>query len=168
MSDKKPLCEMTAVDSDNPSHLLRRLFMALRVQAGEALDPLGYTLPQFGILMMLKRKPGLSNAELARMTFVTPQAMGEVLSGLERSKLIRRKPHEKNARILLAELTAAGEKALAASKEVLDRLNDRMFSRLSPENKKQLGALLELCLIGLDKSVPDIKSRTRADASLER
>ena len=76
--------------------------------------------------------------------------MGELLSGLENANLVRCKPHKENGR-----LTSAGETALADCKKVLDELNGRMFPRMSAENRKQFGALLELCLIGLqDNSSP--------------
>jgi DNA-binding MarR family transcriptional regulator len=123
--------------------------MALRVQASEALSPLGFSLAQFSVLMSLKRRPDQSNADLARMAFVTPQAMGELLKSLENANLVRRKPHKQNARTLLARLTPAGETVLGDCKKVLDKLNERMFSRMSAENRKQFGALLELSLVGL-------------------
>ena len=102
---------------EDPGYLLRQLFMALRVHASEALSPLGFTLPQFSVLMSLTRRPDQSSADLARMAFVTPQAMGELLNGLENANLVRRKPHKENARILLARLTSAGETALADCKK---------------------------------------------------
>ena len=157
MSGKKPDYDGSA-SPDDPGHLLRHLFMALRVQVEEGLRPRGYSLPQFGVMMALRRTPGKSNAELARGAYVTPQAMGEVLSTLEKARLIRRKPHKTNARILSAELTPAGNKALDSCLEVIRDVNDRMFASMSPENKKQFGALLELCLKGLKNGVPGIPS----------
>jgi DNA-binding MarR family transcriptional regulator len=150
MSGKKPLCKISPADPEDPSHLLRQLFMALRVQTEEGLKPRGFSLPQFGVMMFLKRMPGLSNAELARRAYVTPQAMGEVLSTLEKAKLIRRRPHEGNARILSAELTPSGEKALDSCLQVTRQISDRMFAPMSAENKKVFAALLEQCLTGLN------------------
>ncbi len=147
MSVRTPTCDVPKGDA---GHLLRHLIMALRVHAGENLRPLGFTLPQFGVMMALHLNPGRSNAELARGAFITPQAMGEVLTALEKAKLVRRKPQKGNARILLAELTPAGTKALTACKKAMQGVQGRMFSRLSEENKQQLAALLELCLIGLN------------------
>lgn len=152
MSGKKPDCDTAVTDPEDPSHLLRQLFMALRVQTEEGLRPRGFSLPQFGVMMMLKRIPGQSNAELARRAYVTPQAMGEVLGTLEKAKLIRRRPHEDNARILSAELTPAGEKALDSCLKVTQQISDRMFAPMSGENKKVFASLLELCLVGLKNS----------------
>ena len=131
--------------------------MALRVQVEEGLRPRNFTLPQFGVMMALRKNPGRSNAELARGAFVTPQTMGEVLSALEKAKLIRRKPHKTNARILSSELTPAGEKALDSCLEVIRDVNDRMFAPMTEENKKQFGALLDMCLKGLQNGAPRSK-----------
>ena len=157
MSDRKSFFGAANMDPEDPGHLLRQFMMAIRTQASEAVSPLGYTMPQFGALMMLKMHPGSSNADMARMMSVTPQALGEVMSGLEKAKLVRRKPHDKNARILVASLTSAGEKALSSCKEALDGMNARMFSHLTPENKKQFGSLLQLCLKGLGADMPRAK-----------
>ena len=44
---------------------------------------------------------------------VTPQAMNLVISGLERRKLVRRRPDPEDRRSVLAELTPAGQQAHA-------------------------------------------------------
>ncbi len=158
MSVKQPQCG-TQVEfaPDDPTHLLRQLIMALRAQFEEGLRPRGYTVPQFGVMMALKHNPGRSSAELARGAFVTPQAMGEVLAGLEKARLVRRRPSKGNARILLAELTPSGQKALDSCTEVVREINARMFAPMSSDSKKNFSKLLQLCLRGLQDSSPGAK-----------
>jgi hypothetical protein len=52
----------------------------------DALAPHSLTVTEFAVLTALKDQPGLSNADLARRTFVTPQSMHAVLKELENRK----------------------------------------------------------------------------------
>jgi DNA-binding MarR family transcriptional regulator len=73
-----------------------------------ALEPIGVTVIQLGVLARLQATPGLSNAELARQCLVTPQTMNVILGRLEAAGLVERRPHPGHGRIVLAELTSAG------------------------------------------------------------
>jgi DNA-binding MarR family transcriptional regulator len=87
-----------------------RAHAAYRLALDRALGSVGLTTPQFVALSRLAATPGLSNAELARQTSVTPQTMNVILSRLESSGLVLRRPHPGHGLILLAELTPAGRK----------------------------------------------------------
>jgi hypothetical protein len=56
-------------------YLLRQASVALRGAMDRALAELGVTTPQFSVLTMIAAYPGASGADLARLTFLTPQAM---------------------------------------------------------------------------------------------
>ncbi len=56
-------------------HMLKRAQAALRASMDEDLAAKDLNTPQFAALFALKQEPGLSNADLARRTFVTPQTM---------------------------------------------------------------------------------------------
>ena len=56
-----------------------------------ASAPNGLTTLQYTTLSVLgRRRDGLSNAQLARRSFMTPQAMGEVIEALEAAGFIKR------------------------------------------------------------------------------
>jgi DNA-binding MarR family transcriptional regulator len=130
-------------------YLLMRVHRALRATIDEALRPHGFTLPQAAVLFALAHKSGLSTADLARRAFVTPQAMGEVLAGLEAKGCVIRRAHDSHGRIQPAELTQVGMEARTLCSEVLARAEARMLSDLSPEERGMLGMALERCLVGL-------------------
>lgn len=54
-------------------YLLRQAAAAQRLRMEQALADLPITAPQFALLTMLDAYPGSSNAELARLTLLTPR-----------------------------------------------------------------------------------------------
>ncbi len=76
---------------------------ALTAAMDAALRPHDLTHPQYGVLSVLARDPGL------------PQAANEVLATLERKHLIERRPHPTHGRILQATLTDEGQRRLQAA-----------------------------------------------------
>ena len=63
---------------------------------------------RYSCLEVLAQRPGLSNAELARATFVTRQAMNGVLRGLQDRGLVSRAASASYGRALSTQLTATG------------------------------------------------------------
>jgi DNA-binding MarR family transcriptional regulator len=130
-------------------YLLMRVHRALRATVDDTLRPHGFTMPQVAVLFALGRKTGLSTAELARLAFVTPQAMGEVLAGLEAKGFVVRRAHDSHGRILPAELTTAGIEARNLCHDVLASAERHMLADLSADERHMLGQSLERCLVGL-------------------
>jgi DNA-binding MarR family transcriptional regulator len=91
------------------SYVIARLDRAIRRGIEERLAPHGLSVSQYTALSVLRNRPGLSNAQLARRSFVTPQAMYEVTASLEEAKLIVREVDRNRPRILRARLTARGD-----------------------------------------------------------
>ena len=87
---------------------LRRAQFAYRLALDRALEPTGVTTPQFAVLALLQATPGLSNADLARQSHITPQTMHVILGRLQAAGLLTRRTDPGHRRILLAELTPAG------------------------------------------------------------
>jgi DNA-binding MarR family transcriptional regulator len=129
--------------------LLREVHQALRVAFDEALQPRGLSLRQVGVLATLRRSPGLSNADLARRFFMTPQSTVELLSGLETAGLVVRRPHPAGGRALPAELTPAGTAKLVACLSVIASAEERLLSGISLRERHQLHDLLERVLAAL-------------------
>ena len=96
-------------------YLLVQAWHAVIAAMDTALRPHGLTPPQYGVLSVLARNPGLSGADLARAVNTTPQAANEVLATLERKRLIERRPHPTHGRILRATLTDEGQRRLQAA-----------------------------------------------------
>ncbi|MGO7983592.1 MarR family transcriptional regulator, partial [Rhizobium johnstonii] len=71
------------------------------------------SLPQLSTLLVLGEGAALSNADLARRTFVSPQASHKVTSELLKRGLVSAEPDRNDARQLLVSLTSDGTATLA-------------------------------------------------------
>lgn len=112
---------MTEPDAPLLSYIIGRLDRAIRNRLLEILAPLELSIPQFTTLSVLKRRPGLSNAQLARRALILPQSMIQVIAALERRQLVERAPDPAHNRILQTRLTTAGlvlvQRAEAATRD---------------------------------------------------
>jgi DNA-binding MarR family transcriptional regulator len=162
MSEQQSLNPEFTGSGQPVGYLLMRVHRALRATVDDTLRPHGFTMPQVAVLFALGRKTGLSTAELARLAFVTPQAMGEVLAGLEAKGFVVRRAHDSHGRILPAELTTAGIEARNLCHDVLVSAEKHMLADLSADERHLLGQSLERCLVGLCDPVADTGARDGA------
>lgn len=122
----------------------------LRQRLDAELARVGITAPQNAVLLAIAGNPRISNAELARAAFVTPQTMQAILVNLDRAGLIARSPHPEHGRVIMTELTTAGQKAVADGAQAADVVERQMLSRLSAEEARLLCELLKRCAAALD------------------
>ncbi|OON41658.1 MarR family transcriptional regulator [Izhakiella australiensis] len=122
----------------------------LRLRLNAELAQLGITAPQNAVLLAVAGNPRISNAELARAAFVTPQTMQAILVNLQRSGLIARKSHPDHGRVIMTELTEAGLKAVTDGAKAADAVEKQMLSSLSSEEARLLCELLKRCAAALD------------------
>jgi len=134
---------MGAVDDAPLGYLLYRVSSALRPHATAALTPLGLTLPEFVCMRVLSVFPGLSSAELARHTSVTPQAMNTVLHRLQNRGAVARPETVSSGRSLPATLTESGRALLKRAEGEVRVADRRVLSALSTAEQHQLRLMLE-------------------------
>lgn len=120
------------------SYVVGRLDRALSLAVEERVAAHGLTLPQYTALSVLRLRPGLSNAQLARRTFVRPQSMMQVISKLEAAGLIERSPDADHGRILRTEITAAGREVLAACDRSVTQMEKAMLEGFTREERDDL------------------------------
>src|SRR5829696_10533848 len=89
-------------------YLLRQASVALRTALDRALADQGLTSPQFAVLTMIAAYPGVSGADLARLTLLTPQTINVIVRNLERDGAIAKTPDPVHGRIIRIELTEKG------------------------------------------------------------
>jgi DNA-binding MarR family transcriptional regulator len=128
---------------DQPlGYLLYRLMSALRPAVTAELAPLGLVLPEFVCLRMLSMAPGRSNAELARNMNVSPQAMNNVLRGLQDRGIVARPATVSSGRALPAELTAKGKTLLRRAEAAVRAADERVLANLTTAQRREIKLLL--------------------------
>jgi DNA-binding MarR family transcriptional regulator len=128
------------------SYVVGRLDRALRRHLDDGVGEHGLTALHYTTLSVLRARSGLSNAQLARRSFMTPQSMSEVLARLEQKGLITRGPDPDHGRVLRVELTDAGREVLVACDRVVDRIEETMLGRLDATERERFAAALVGCV----------------------
>lgn len=130
-------------------YLVKEASSALRVAMEEVLRPLEMTITHYSCLELLAQRPGLSNSELARGTFVTRQSMNVLLQRLERQGIVSRPATAPSGRTLPTELTARGREQLAAASAAVKEVEDAMLGGLTKDARAQLREHLISCVAAL-------------------
>ncbi len=137
------------------SYVVARLERAVRAAINERVKPYGLTTLQYTTLSVLGRRGELSNAQLARRSYMTPQSMSEVIEALERKGLIRRDPHPNHRRVFPAKLTATGVKVLEACDEAVEQMEAEMLRDLDAGERAALYHGLVSAVRALHAGLPE-------------
>ena len=131
---------------------LKKTQHALRIAMDEALRSIELTTPGYAVLAQLELENGISNAELARRSYITSQTMHGIISNLEKRALIKRKSSNSHGRILLLELTKKGQKIISSAHEIIKVVETCMLSTIKDEHKILLDNLLLECFNNLNNA----------------
>lgn len=138
------------------SYVVARLERAVRAAVNERVRPHGLTTLQYTTLSVLgARGQPLSNAQLARRAYMTPQSMIEVIDALERKGLIRRDPHPSHRRVFPATVTAKGLRVLKACDAAVEQMEEDMLAGLSSDERESLLVGLKTCVRALHAGFPE-------------
>lgn len=138
------------MSSHSLAYLLKCTQHALRLDMDKALKPIGLTTPQLSVLSQLDQHPEISNAELARLSFVTAQTMHGIVKNLLADGLIERDTQAKQGRVLKTRLTTQGLKLLKCARTQVKSVEQEMFAVLSKAEHSQLVEILRRCLKARD------------------
>lgn len=147
-------------DTDEPvepriSYVIARLERAVRQAINERVRPYGLTTLQYTTLSVLGRRGGLSNAQLARRSYMTPQSMSEVIEALEGKELIKRKQHPNHRRVYPAMLTPMGLKVLEACDDAVAGMEQEMLQGLDAKARAALYGSLVAAVRALHAGFPE-------------
>lgn len=133
-------------------YVVKRLQQELRSQMDEDLNAVKLTTPQYAALSILEGEQGLSNAELARRCFLTPQTMHKIVEGLERKELVVRKSDPSHGRKINTLLTRKGKKLLERAHKIVQSIEHAMTSVLTYEEIEEARKSLEKCISAIKDS----------------
>jgi DNA-binding MarR family transcriptional regulator len=140
---------------------VKQLELAVRSELERVTSIAGLTAIQYTALTALQRHPGITAAELARISFVRAQSMAELISGMVRRGLISRERDPKDGRHYLLSLTPKGIatiKALSSPVYTIERL---MIADLEPADVAALRRYLDSCRRALTTHHPGDDDPTR-------
>lgn len=128
------------------SYLVARLDRLVRSHLAEVLERFELSVSQYTLMSVVEHRPGLSNAQLARRSYITAQAMHQVVNGLEERGLITRRVSPDHGRIQLTELTDEGVALLKACDEEVTLIEERIFGGLGEKGEERLRELLQAAI----------------------
>jgi DNA-binding MarR family transcriptional regulator len=117
-------------------YLLRQASVALRGAMDRTLADLEVTTPQFSVLTMIAAYPGLSGADLAKLTFLTPQTINVIVRNLERDGAIGKTAHATHGRILRLHATAKGQALLKRCRARVAEIEAQFGGLLGKDEEK--------------------------------
>ena len=125
---------------------LKKAQHALRLHMDDALKEVNLTTPQYAVLSQLELETGLSNAELARRSFITAQTMHGIVANLEKRGLIKRINSMTHGRILSTALTDTGRNVVRKSHDLIKAIEKKMTSSMDQRQIQDFDKMLSQCL----------------------
>jgi DNA-binding MarR family transcriptional regulator len=132
------------IDLENSAgYALKEASSALRAAMEAVLRPLGMTVTHYSCLELLAQRPGLSNSELARGTFVTRQSMNVLLQALERDGYVTRPTEAPVGKVLPTRLTPRGRQSLAKASAAVRSVEVSMLGGMTPDEQSAAFGILQ-------------------------
>lgn len=135
--------------TQNLGYILKRAQQSLRIKVDTQLKAIEITLPQYAVLSNVAISPGISNADLAKAAFVTPQTMQGILSTLEKRNLLERLQDPEHGRRLMTQLTVEGKIALETARIEMIKVEAMMLGSISDHDIEQTTQTLLKCIENL-------------------
>lgn len=124
-------------------YLIKRAEIEVTSRMARALEQYDITPIQFTVLYFVDYDKGdLSSAQLSRRFSMTPQSMNELVTVLERKKLLKKNADPSHKRILRLSLTAKGKKLLSDCNSTLDIMENALLAELSDTETGMLRNLI--------------------------
>jgi len=139
LTAKSPIEEL----HERPGFLIRRAQQIAVALFLEETGALGITNTQYGILLVLKNRPGIDQISVARLLGLDRSTTGMVLGKLEKAGLVGRHVEKHDRRKRNLALTLAGEHMLEQLVEPARRAQARVLSAFSAEERTDFLRLLE-------------------------
>ncbi|KTR52000.1 MarR family winged helix-turn-helix transcriptional regulator [Curtobacterium oceanosedimentum] len=136
------MCQARIDLDSSVGYVLKEAASALRAAMEDALRPLGMTVTHYSCLELLAQRPGMSNSELARGTFVTRQSMNTLLQQLERDGIVTRPSTPTSGKVLPTTLTEAGRRQREAASAAVRQVELRMTRDLDDDARAAAFRLL--------------------------
>lgn len=139
-----PAAASGSVGDEGPrfSYAVGALDRRLRRSLRAALEPFGLTVPEYTALSLIRLRDGYSNAQLARRSFVSPQAMHEVIRSLETRGLLERTQSTFHGSIRHTHLTQKCRELLGGCDAAVDLMEKAMMPDIPQDRRSEITSML--------------------------
>ena len=129
-------------------YLIKRAEIEATSRMAKALEEYDITPKQFTVLYFVDYEKGdLSSVQLSRRFSITPQSMNELVTVLERKKLLKKTVDPSHRRILRISLTPKGKQRLEDCSAALDTVEETLLRGLSDAETSILRNLIGKILV---------------------
>jgi DNA-binding MarR family transcriptional regulator len=148
MKDAKPKTGTKNPDNDlealygRPGFMLRRAHQIGVSLFMEEAASLGVTTTQYGIMFLLRARPGIDQVTLAKLIGLDRSTTGLVVGKLEDAGYILRSPDAADRRRKMLNLTPAGTAMLRKLAKPAERAHERLLEPFTLREREQFMALL--------------------------
>jgi DNA-binding MarR family transcriptional regulator len=130
--------DLASPATDRLVYVVNRLARAMNRATDDVASSHGISLPELMALLVLGEDVALSNAQLARRTFVTSQSAHAVVTDLARRGLVQRGSHDTNRRLKVARLTDAGWQVLTSCRSEIEATEGKLLAQLVKRDRDAL------------------------------
>jgi DNA-binding MarR family transcriptional regulator len=120
----------------------RSVSRQLRETSQEPLAPWDINPSQFRALRVLTHHGAIRPSDLSGRLHIAPRSATEVVDALQSRGLVERRPDPSDRRATLVELTAHGAGVLNAIRTARGTEAERVFDRLTPDDRGHLARIL--------------------------
>jgi DNA-binding MarR family transcriptional regulator len=129
--------------SESVGYGLQRAQLAVRSAVVAVLAEVELSPGRFGVLSVIERNPGLSQADACTALGIQATNITPLLGDLERRGLIARRTSPRSRRTKMLELTPAGKRRLQLAVRLHQALEQRIARSLGPGRRELLVELLD-------------------------
>lgn len=115
----------------------------------QAIRHLGITLPQYSTLSAIESNKNLTNADLARKCYVTPQTMNRILQNLLKLNLVKKSAIPQNSNKLVFDLSPKAVKLVCDAHVAVNEVETKMIKGLNKKEFAELERLIQLFIKNL-------------------
>ncbi|MBQ2723966.1 MAG: MarR family transcriptional regulator [Clostridia bacterium] len=142
--------------------LKKHLFLHLLRKEAMRQNAVGLMGCQMPILTYIDRKPGCTQADLARKMFVSPASIAKSIDRLENSGLVTREVSQDSKRQYTLFLTENAKKALAESVKNMQAYDEKLFFDFSDQDLATLNQLMDKLIFNVTGENKEITHETFA------
>jgi DNA-binding MarR family transcriptional regulator len=142
---------MTDTHDSSPLRLIGRITRGFTRIADGGLREFGFAVGQLPVLVSLKKRKALSQAELARIAQVEQPSMAQLLARMERDGLVERVPDPNDGRSRLISLTGDCMSRMHEARAVMQGLGKQALEGFSAQDQADLDRLMRQLAANVDR-----------------